>query len=154
MKYLRLESKIDEAGQKLREIYKEKLIKGGILQSGKLFNSIDYRIEVTETSTNLYFQGEDYYINVEDGRKPNSKMPPVSAIRSWMITRGIPITKGLDFIIARSIGKKGIKPRPYLRETKIDLKEFEIQFQEALELDIKEFYDDRIKGKIKIELTK
>lgn len=152
VEYKRLEIALGEIGELLRESYKEKLLQGGISQSGKLFNSVQYRIEVTKTGTNVYFQAEDYYINIEEGRAPNSKMPPVEDIRRWMISKGIPAIKGLDFVIARSIGRKGIKPRPFLRESKIDMKQYEVQMKEALDLDIKEHLDNNIKGVIKNQI--
>jgi hypothetical protein len=47
---------------------------------------------------------------MEIGRKPHSKMPPVAAIEWWAERHGM---KGMGFVIARSIARKGIKGRKY-----------------------------------------
>jgi hypothetical protein len=56
----------------------------------------------------------DYFKYVDEGRKPNSKQPPIKPIQSWVTHKGIRFnnmsSKQTAFIIARSIGKKGIKP--------------------------------------------
>lgn len=152
MKLDNLEKKVEEAGEALREIYKDKLKSGGVSATGKLFDSVDYRLEVLEEHIYLYFKAEDYYIHIEKGRKPNSKMPPIEVIRKWMITKGIPDKPGTAFVIARSIGIKGIKPKPFLREAKIEIKEYETQFKDALLLDVEKYIDKNIKGKIKAEI--
>lgn len=152
MKLDNLEKKVEEAGEALREIYKDKLKSGGVSATGKLFDSVDYRLEVLEEHIYLYFKAEDYYIHIEKGRKPNSKMPPIEVIRKWMITKGIPDKPGTAFVIARSIGVKGIKPKPFLREAKIEIKEYETQFKDALLLDVEKYIDKNIKGKIKAEI--
>lgn len=152
MKLDNLEKKVEEAGKALRETYKDKLKSGGVSATGKLFDSVDYRLEVLEEHIYLYFKAEDYYIHIEKGRKPNSKMPPIEVIRKWMITKGIPDKPGTAFVIARSIGIKGIKPKPFLREAKVEIKEYETQFKDALLLDVEKYIDKNIKGKIKAEI--
>lgn len=152
MKLDNLEKKVEEAGKALRETYKDKLKSGGVSATGKLFDSVDYRLEVLEEHIYLYFKAEDYYIHIEKGRKPNSKMPPIEVIRKWMITKGIPDKPGTAFVIARSIGIKGIKPKPFLREAKVEIKEYETQFKDALLLDVQKYIDENIKGKIKAEI--
>ncbi len=47
----------------------------------------------------------------EYGRKPG-KPPPISAIQGWANRHGIP-----PFLVARAIGRKGVKPRPFLQPT-------------------------------------
>lgn len=56
-----------------------------------------------------------YAIFVEKGRKPNSKMPPTTSLKSWLENKGIPLSA--SFAIARSIGKKGIKPKPFIKQS-------------------------------------
>jgi hypothetical protein len=61
---------------------------------------------------------------VENGRAPNSKQPPISAISKWIKQKGIEVYKtklgkpmslqSQSFIIARSIARNGIKPRPFM----------------------------------------
>lgn len=66
--------------------------------------------------------GFPYWRVVENGRK-GGKMPPLSAIEEWIKIKPVvprtsgkkvPSTKQLAFLIARSIGEKGIKPKNLL----------------------------------------
>lgn len=70
-----------------------------------------------------------------------------------MITRGIPDKPGLAFVISRSIAKKGIKPKPFLRETKVELQSLVPSLKLALEKDLKKFTDEKIEGKIKEQIN-
>jgi hypothetical protein len=54
-----------------------------------------------------------YGIVVEKGRTPGKPAPPVAAIRSWGLRHGF--NERSLFILARSIGIKGMKARPYMR---------------------------------------
>lgn len=69
-----------------------------------------------------------------------------------MITRGIPDKPGLAFVISRSIAKKGIKPQPFLRDTKVEIKSLTPSIKEALEKDLKTFTKEKIEGKIKEQI--
>lgn len=153
MEYTHLENKLAEIGAEVREKYKAKLKANGVYATGKLFNSVDFKLTIKDGEIELHFIALDYWINIEEGRKPNSKMPKVEEIRKWMITRGIPDKPGLAFVIARSIGKKGIKPNPFLRETRIEIEGLVPEIKLALEKDLKEFSDKNIKGKIKQQLN-
>lgn len=53
-----------------------------------------------------------YGIVIEKGRRPGMKAPPVKALAPWARRHGIP--DGALFQIARSIGRKGIKARPFM----------------------------------------
>ncbi len=59
-------------------------------------------------------------IFIQKGRGANKKPPPSSVILEWIKARRITPTKGtqesLAFLIARSIGKKGIKPTNIIGE--------------------------------------
>lgn len=93
--------------------------------SGKLIKSLDY--EVIEVLDNLMIRlhSEPYLINVDKGRRPGAKPPPADKILPWIKLRGIKgrdnkgkfITdKSLSFIIARGIGKNGIKPTNVIKK--------------------------------------
>ena len=125
MEYKNLQNKLNEIGIEVKDKYKSKLKGEGVYATGKLYDSVSYKLTIKENVVELYFTALDYWINIEDGRKPDSKMPPVDVIKKWMIVRGIPDKPGVAFVIARSIGKKGIKPNPFLRQTKIEIKELE-----------------------------
>ncbi len=55
-----------------------------------------------------------YGANVEKGRRAGSKAPPLSSPRFqlWLSRHGIP--KKRWYAVARSIGRKGIKPNPFM----------------------------------------
>lgn len=61
---------------------------------------------------------EEYPAVMEFGRKPG-KMPPPSALERWVkIVMRVPAkdVKGVAFVVARAIGKKGIKGRFYMKK--------------------------------------
>jgi len=49
---------------------------------------------------------------IDTGRRPGAKMPPPSALYGWLEKKSIPLSAA--FPIARSIGVKGIKARPWI----------------------------------------
>ena len=138
LKYDNLLSELNRIGLKIVEDYKTKLSNGDSVASGKLYESIDYKIVKTQKGFELVFLALDYYINIEEGRVKGMKMPPLVEIRNWIINKGLPNTKGLDFVIARSIKNKGIKPKPYLRDIESELNKYTNNIEEALLLDFKE----------------
>ena len=82
--------------------------------SGNLIASLDYDIIKEMDSLMLKILASPYFKNVDEGRRPGAKPPPTKAIQSWIKQKGI-VFKGLSdsqtaFVIARSIGMKGIKP--------------------------------------------
>jgi hypothetical protein len=137
MEYKNLEAELINIGKTITEEYKTKLKKVAYA-SGKLYNSIDYKIEIKGDSVTLHFIAEDYYINVENGRRAGSKMPPIREIKKWMLSKGLPNIERGAFAIARSIAKRGIRPKPELREIRTSISDYSKELAEALELDIKE----------------
>ncbi len=136
MEYPNLEALLIKIGEEITTTYKEK-IKAGAYVTGKLYNSIDYRLEYSEDNIKILFLAEDYWINIENGRKAGSKMPPANEIKTWILARGIPYKPGLEYAISRSIAKKGVKPRPYLKETIGGIRNYNNEIKEALNKDIK-----------------
>ena len=62
--------------------------------------------------------GEIYPSVMEFGRRPNSKPPPASALLRWVhLVLGVPNEEAMSVAIriARSIGKKGIKGRFFMK---------------------------------------
>ena len=55
-----------------------------------------------------------YYSVMEEGRRPGGKMPPPRELHGWMRRHGIPL--GMAFVIARSIARRGIKGRFFMRQ--------------------------------------
>jgi len=107
------------------------LTKGKKNSSKALYNSLDYDINVSPNSFSLSFLMEDYGVFQDKGvsgikKKYNTpysytnKMPPPSKMDKWIVRKGLKGVRGKDgkfisrkslqFMIARSIYNRGIKP--------------------------------------------
>lgn len=130
-------------GQLVRDQYRGQLKKNGNISTGKLYNSIGYKIEVTDTGVNLYFLALDYYIYIENGRK-SGKFPPINVIKKWMVSKGIPESNNTAYVIARKISKKGIPAKPYLRNIKKELPSFTDDITKAIEKDLEDYLNKNL----------
>lgn len=84
------------------------------VNEGRLKDSINTEIGGQEIKIGAYV---DYASNVEFGRAPGKTPPPSSALHDWvrLKLRVKPKdVKGVSFVIAKSIGKKGVKAQPFL----------------------------------------
>ena len=82
--------------------------------TGRTAGSINYAI--TGSGANLQSKigpSVAWGIVIEQGRRPGAKPPPVKALQPWARRHGIP--DGRVFLIARAIGRRGIKARPFLQ---------------------------------------
>ena len=102
---------------------------------------------------------------VEQGRRANSKRPPIEAIIQWMKIKPIRV-RSLDgkivkqtperieaaaFNIARAIGRRGIPPLYYWRDAVNEIvDEYEPKFAEALGKEIKIVIEDNLQKRIKV----
>jgi len=117
-----LNKELELLGEDLVKGIVEELLKADKIATGKLVRSIDYRIITKANRLILEVLALPYLENVIEGRRPGAKQPPVSAIIPWVKKRNIKV-KGAKtpeqsaFVIARSIGKKGIKPVNEIRKT-------------------------------------
>lgn len=116
MEYTNLVNALKDIGEEIVRKYKSELQKKNKIASGKLYNSIDYKLEITPNSIKLIFIAEDYFIEVEDGRAIGKKMPPVDVIKKWCKQKGILEKKA--YAIARNISLKGIRKIPSLKEAR------------------------------------
>jgi hypothetical protein len=82
--------------------------------TGRLINSLDYRLSDEVNSVNMTFLAEDYFKYVDEGRRPGS-FPPIREIANWASIKGI--SKDAAFPIAKSIYKFGIKPSNIYEKT-------------------------------------
>jgi len=110
------------------------------VSSGALRNSLTYGIRDNNRGR-LYLKffakgpAAQYADIIEDGRKPGARMPPVDAIKKWITVKPLRLRDlktgafvkmtpsaidGAAFVIARSIGKKGIKGIKYFEEALTD----------------------------------
>ena len=69
--------------------------------------STDVRVGAGTVTGTLTVAHPGYW--VEHGRRPG-KQPPIAAIRGWALERGL-----VPFLVARAIGRRGIRARPFLR---------------------------------------
>ena len=152
-KFPRTEALLNSFGNTLISRYREKIKE---YAAGKLYNTINF--EITKGSSNyiVTINLEEYWKNISYGRKPGSRMPPVEAIEKWITVKKIiprplilpnkksiiPTVKQLAFIIARSIAKKGIPQRPFMRQTIAETIE---TFKEKLIITLKEDIISEIK---------
>lgn len=104
---------IDILAKKLIDEIKSNLIKEGKVSSGRLVNSLSYEVIKDLESVTIQILGEKYLKFVDEGRRPG-KMPPIGDIKKWVIQKPVKFVGKTDdqtaFIIAKSIGKKGIVP--------------------------------------------
>jgi hypothetical protein len=103
--------------------------------SGKLKNNLTYTFWKRGKRNVMIFTVRDKKIRdyadvIEEGRRPNSKQPPTKPIMDWLKIKGIILRnnkgqfmkrgesnyRGVAWVIARSIGKRGIVGIHYFRE--------------------------------------
>jgi len=139
--------------------------------SKQLWQSIDYDLKVSKNSFQLEFLMEDYGLFQDKGvsgtdvkyntpYEYTNKMPPPSKLDKWIVKRNLKGVRGKDgkfigrkslqFMIARSIYKNGIKPSLFFT------KPFEKAFKninkdliEAYRLDVEKLLNDTIKDNLK-----
>lgn len=150
MKFSRTEALLSSFGNTLISRYREKIKE---YSSGKLYKTIDYTITAQNDSYLVIINLEDYWKYIEKGRRAGAKMPPVEAIENWIKVRKIlprpvalksgkqrvPTVQQLAYVIARSISRKGIAPRPFMRESIEDtLNDFSSKLTAAVREDVLE----------------
>lgn len=89
------------------------------LSDSNLIKNVDYRKVEKNKQWLVQVILPKYAINVDQGRRAGAKMPPVGPILDWLRRKKIAPKNGklgqLAFAIAKSIAKKGIKARPFLK---------------------------------------
>lgn len=107
---------------------------------GALRNSIGSEV-IHESATSIVgrvgssLKSEQYPAVMEFGRRPGAKMPPPDALERWVhLKLGTVEGSGVGFVIARSIARKGIKGKRFMKRGweagKAQVNKF---FEEALE---------------------
>ncbi len=144
-----LQNALDKIGQEYVNSLKEELRLAGKDNTGELINSISYEVVNTARGYEIIIKAADYLNFVDQGRRPG-KQPPTRDIVKWAQQKGIKF-KGstpeqTGYVIARSIGKKGIKPTNVIQKAKDDvIRQQEQYIQDALNLDIQELLNDILK---------
>ncbi len=87
---------------------KQDLRAAGKSATGELINNTKGETRIVGNATVL-FEGKapEHYVYVDQGRRAGATPPPVKAIQSWINSKGLDLNA---FAVAKSIGKKGIKP--------------------------------------------
>lgn len=148
------ETEIDIQSQRLIDVFQRVLNRKGINASGDLARS--FRVtDSGEKGIELSFDG--YGVIVDEGRRPSSKMPPVKPIQDWLRDRNIRPKGGetieqLSFAIAKTIQKKGYRPRPFIQMTLNDFAELlandiEPALAEDIEDNIQDLLNQTINGR-------
>ena len=122
------------------------------MNNGELYRTISYSVSTGTGGWVISVSLADYWRYIEYGRRPG-KMPPVSAIENWIKVKQIishsmtlksgktviPTIPQLSFLIARSIGRRGIAPKPLFKNSfEAAKKQFIQVIKDAITQDIKE----------------
>jgi len=86
--------------------------------SGKLVQSINYRLQPLATGIQVQLLSEDYLKYVDKGRRPGT-YPPIQAIKRWAAIKGIP--QEAAWAIRKNIFKFGIKPTRVIARTRFTI---------------------------------
>ena len=156
MKFSRTEALLNSFAQTIVNRYRDKISE---YASGKLYKTIDYTITSKSDSYLVTINLEAYWVFLEKGRRAGAKIPPVSAIENWIKVRKIlprpvtlksgkqrvPTVQQLAYVIARSIARKGIALRPFMRETIEDtMKDFQSKLTAAVRQDVLENLEQKL----------
>lgn len=120
-----LEKALNEIGRDLVKELTNQLIKADKSATGNLINSLDYQVVETIDGFFINLLASPYLKYVDEGRRPG-KMPPPNKLINWIDQKSIRFTnkrgkliskESTAFLIARSIGKKGIKPTHVIQKS-------------------------------------
>ena len=84
------------------------------LKSSDFAKSLEVLTGVKEDSLEFYAIGNYYWYWIENGRKPNRKMPPYDPILRWAKKNGIPTDNNTLYAIRKSIGENGFEGRHFI----------------------------------------
>ena len=142
---------LNDFGKVIIDNYKSQL-EAEQMNNGELYRTISYSVSTGTGGWVVSVSLADYWKYVEYGRRPG-KMPPISAIENWINVKQIvphsmtlksgktviPTPPQLPFLIARSIGRRGIAPKPLFQKSFEAAKQQFIQvIKDAITQDIKE----------------
>lgn len=109
-----LEIALEKIGQKSVDFLKFLLIDNDKVATGDLVRSLDYDILEATNGLTLEILADKHFKYVNEGRKKNSKPPPIKAILPWIKIRNVNFkgktSEQTAYAIANGIAKNGIKP--------------------------------------------
>lgn len=150
MEFANTQKVLNEYAQRLIEKYRDNLTADNSKASGNLYNNITYKVNTGTERLEIVLTLEDYWKYVEDGRRAGAKMPPIAAIEKWIEVKPIipsvgkngkvPTVRQLAYLIARSIGIKGIPAkRPLRKAYKSIEEELFAELEKAIASDAKNY---------------
>lgn len=153
---------LNEYGQKIKDLYREKNIEAGYDPSRPL-QSISFAVSQSGGTFEITFELPDYWRYAENGRGPG-RMPPPGVLLEWMKFKHIlpspmqlrngktvlPSMESLEYLIRRKIGRDGTKGSHTWEATVNQVKDsLEADVKAALYKDITEFISGNVKGTAK-----
>ena len=140
---------LDDYAEKAKELYKRKLTEKEINASYKLLNSVETTVKRNDDEFTVTINLEDYWIYVENGRKPG-RFPPIDKILEWIRVKPVipysdsrgrlPTEEQTAFLISRKIAEQGTEPEHVLAETITELNNYYLpKLQQALDRDFARF---------------
>ena len=123
------------------------------MNNGELYKKISYSVSTVSSGWVISVSLADYWKYIENGRRAGAKMPPLDVIEKWIDVKQIkphsmtlksgktviPTPPQLPFLIARSIGQRGIPPKPLFKKSfEAAKKQFIQVIKDAITQDIKE----------------
>ena len=155
-----LKDELDTFRKRVIQQAKSNLTKTGKNASKRLYNSLDSDLKSSANSFQLDFMMADYGEFVDKGVSGiknkydtpysyKSKMPPPSKLDKWIVRRGLAPRdksgklmnrKSLQFVVARSIYRKGFKPSLFFTKPfENEYKKLSNDLIKAYGLDMSEF---------------
>lgn len=109
---------LDKTKERIGEFIVEK-IRGALYKIGiKKFSKLYKSVQVKETSSGFNILINEYYENVEKGRKKYAKRVPIKAIEDW-VKRYLVLLPPKT--VVERIYRNGIKPRPFSKKAMEDI---------------------------------
>jgi len=112
---------MNRTGELITDKMIDTLISNGSLATGQLARGISYQVLETEDGIITKITIPGYGEFVDKGRRAGAKMPPVQPIIDWVRVKRIKTpqytTEQLGWAIAKSIARKGIRPKPFIENS-------------------------------------
>ena len=94
---------LSDFAEQVTNSYKDKIIKNKVVASGKLRDSINYKVITTDTSIGVYLSAVDYWEYVEYGRKAG-KFVPIKPLKNWLLQKNSLIKKTCIYKLIIKVG--------------------------------------------------
>lgn len=108
--YQAIEIVLNKYGEILVNDIKQRLIDGKHMASGKLVNSVIFRVTHQSEVATLEILAESYFKWVDQGRTPGAKQPPLFDIVKWLESRRLDVL-GTDYARTGLVGKQSKRVR-------------------------------------------